>query len=258
MLIVGGAGGVVALVVAYRNQGVREEESGRQRTVDFTRRYEAASAMMGHERSSVRLAGVYALAGLADEWFEQRQQCIDVLCRFLRLPYDPVAPEVAGQREVRLAVIKVIADHLKGNESLWRGFNLDFEGVLFDGGDFSGANFGGNARVIFDRATFNVSEGHVWFREAVFSSTDDISFDGAKFVGGSVLFEEATFGSKVRMTRADFQRGEMSFKGARFEANGDLVTSGQDIPRSFEFVMPTGTRRYTTLPLSLRPSVAES
>jgi hypothetical protein len=39
----------------------------------------------------VRVSGVYAMAAVADEssTFAHRQQCIDVLCGYLRLPYDP-------------------------------------------------------------------------------------------------------------------------------------------------------------------------
>ena len=77
MLIVGGAGGVVALVVAYRNQEVREAESERQSTFELTQRYAAATAQMSHESPAARLAGVYALAALADKWVDQRQQCIE-------------------------------------------------------------------------------------------------------------------------------------------------------------------------------------
>jgi hypothetical protein len=29
------------------------------------------------------------MAGLADDWPENRQTCIDVLCAYLRLPYEP-------------------------------------------------------------------------------------------------------------------------------------------------------------------------
>ena len=29
------------------------------------------------------------MAGLADDWPENRQTCVDVLCAYLRLPYDP-------------------------------------------------------------------------------------------------------------------------------------------------------------------------
>lgn len=41
---------------------------------------------------------VYALARLADDWEEQRQVCIDVLCAYLRMPYQP-DPDASGYKE---------------------------------------------------------------------------------------------------------------------------------------------------------------
>ena len=32
--------------------------------------------------AAVRLAGMYAMAGLADDWKENRQTCVDVLCAY--------------------------------------------------------------------------------------------------------------------------------------------------------------------------------
>ena len=82
--VVAGVGGAVALVVAYRRQ--RDLERGR-----FLERFGAAAAQLGNPDVAVRIAGVYAMAGVADESpdFARRQQCIDVLCGYLRLPYEP-------------------------------------------------------------------------------------------------------------------------------------------------------------------------
>jgi len=79
-----GIGGAVALVVAYRRQ--RDAEQSR-----FVERFGAAAAQLGDQDVAVRIAGVYAMAGVADECSDRsrRQQCIDVLCGYLRLPYDP-------------------------------------------------------------------------------------------------------------------------------------------------------------------------
>ena len=93
------------------------------------------------------------MAGLADDWEENRQTCVDVLCAYLRMPYEPDpgqdAPEpqrLAFQaiREVRHTVIRVITAHLRRDAAVsWQGLNFDFTGVVFDGGDFSGAQFSG-------------------------------------------------------------------------------------------------------------------
>jgi hypothetical protein len=83
LTIAAGVGGVVALVVAYRRQ--RDLEQGR-----FVEGFGAAAKQLGDTDVAVRLAGVYAMAGVADETSKlKRQQCIDVLCGYLRLPYSP-------------------------------------------------------------------------------------------------------------------------------------------------------------------------
>lgn len=64
---VAGIGGVVALVVAYRRQ--RDLEQGR-----FIERFGAAAAQLGASDVAVRIAGVYAMAGVADESTGLRRQ----------------------------------------------------------------------------------------------------------------------------------------------------------------------------------------
>ena len=82
LTLVGGVGAAILVVVAYRRQ--RDLELAR-----FDERFAAAAAQLGAPTAAERLAGVYAMAALADTWEQHRQQCIDVLCGYLRLPYDP-------------------------------------------------------------------------------------------------------------------------------------------------------------------------
>ena len=41
------------------------------------------------------------MAGLADDWPENRQTCVDVLCAYLRMPYEPDPGESASAPERR-------------------------------------------------------------------------------------------------------------------------------------------------------------
>ena len=50
--------------------------------------------LLGAPDASVRIAGVYAFAALANDAPEARQGCIDVLCAYLRQPYG--AGDIAG------------------------------------------------------------------------------------------------------------------------------------------------------------------
>jgi len=192
------------------------------------------------------------MAGLADDWEENRQTCVDVLCAYLRMPYEPDPGQEAPQqqrlafqanREVRHTVIRVITAHLKEDAAVsWQGLNFDFDGVVFDGGSFSEARFsGGTANFSgarFSGGTINFdarfSGGNVYFVGAEFSdgavhfgraqfSGSDVYFVGAKFSGGAVYFDGARFsGGRVLFIAAEFSGGKVDFSGARF--SGGKVT----------------------------------
>ena len=220
-----------------------------QRTRTLNERFATAAGQLGSDKpSAVRLAGVYAMAGLADDWPENRQTCVDVLCGYLRMPYEPdpgqdaTEPErlaFRASQEVRHTVIRVITPHLKEDATVsWQGLNFDFTGVVFDSGDFNGVRFSSGtvsfdgakfsrrrlisftgvefsgARVHFDGAEF--SDGYVSFVKAKFSD-GYVSFNGAKFSGHSVSFDSARFsGGKVDFSFAKFPSGLVSFNHARF------------------------------------------
>jgi hypothetical protein len=89
LTVVGGIGAVVALTVAYRKQRHSEAAEYREDTKLYTDRFGKAADQLGSDKAPVRLAGVYAMAELADDWGDGRQVCIDVLCAYLRMPYTP-------------------------------------------------------------------------------------------------------------------------------------------------------------------------
>jgi uncharacterized protein YjbI with pentapeptide repeats len=232
------------LLTAYFNRRQLDRTLDEQRTRTLNERFATAAGQLGDDKpSAVRLAGVYAMAGLADDWPENQQTCVDVLCAFLRLPFDPDPGEDAAaaaraayqaKREVRHTVIRVITAHLQhGAAASWQGLNFDFTGVVFDGGDFGGAEFSGGL-VGFRRAEF--SGGLVGFRRAKFSgglvdftgakfSGSLVGFGGAEFSGGEVSFGVAQFsGGTVGFTGAKFSGGTVDFGGAQF--SGGEVSFG--------------------------------
>ncbi|WP_327328694.1 pentapeptide repeat-containing protein (plasmid) [Streptomyces sp. NBC_01210] len=212
-------GAVLAGVYAYRKQRIAESDAHRADANQFADRYTTVAEQLGHEKAAVRLAGVYALARLADDWEEQRQVCIDVLCAYLRMPYqtNPGSPEYKeGEREVRHTVIRLIRDHLSlppAHPHSWQGLDFDFTAVTFDGGDLSGATFSGGT-ISFNRAEF--SDGTVSFSGAAFSG-GEVSFGRATFSGGIVSFDRATFsGGKVLFRRVSFSGGAVFFDESSF------------------------------------------
>ena len=232
---VAGAGALVALIVAYRRQKIAEADSVHERTRVFNERFTAIAAQFGDAQPAVRLAGVHAMAGLGDDWKQNRQTCIDVLCAYLRLPADPdpgddsdPAERTAyrANREVRHTIIRLIGAHLRPGAAVsWQGLNFDFTGVVFDGGDFTAARFSGGIALFTDavfpggRVSFvgaEFSGAQVDFGRAKFSGSQ-VDFGGAKFSGSQVSFGFAEFsGSQVDFGRAKFSGGQVSFVGAEF------------------------------------------
>lgn len=200
------------------NQEANRRNLEATREGQLTERYASAAQQLGHEKPAVRLAGVYAMARLADDWEPQRQPCIDVLCAYLRMPYEPqTAPQ--GEREVRLTVIRIIRDHCRGFAATsWQGCDLDFTGATLDGGDFTAMQFSA-ATVRFDKTKF--AEGDVDFFGSEFSGAT-VSFYEAEFSGGSVYFYSTVIsGGTVSFAEAKFNGGTVSFAEANF--NGGRV-----------------------------------
>ncbi|MEH0110554.1 pentapeptide repeat-containing protein [Tersicoccus sp. MR15.9] len=215
-----GLGGVVALVVAYRRQRVHEDGL-------FVERFGAAAKQLGDSDPAVRISGVYAMAGVADEGTPaQMQQCIDVLCGYLRLPYDPdhgssglaekkQADKVgwestytvrANDRQVRQTIQAIIAQHLMVNATPnWVGCNLDFRGAVLEEVDFSSTHFTGMTR--FNRASFI---GTTLFAKSICAG--DTQFDGAHFIGPTAF------------VGTDFS-GRTTFDGARFDGDIEFITA---------------------------------
>ena len=219
-------GTVVVAVLGFRTtRSVTGSTLAEQHTRTLNERFATAAGQLGDEKSpAVRLAGVYAMAGLADDWKGNRKTCVDVLCAYLRMPYEPDPGQDApgperldfhGGREVRHTVIRVITAHLQvgmAEAMSWRGLTLDFTGAVFDGGDFRGAVFSGGT-VYFNGARF--SGGEVIFMGAEFSGST-VNF-GAGFSGGAVTFPLAEFsGGTVDFGHAEFSGSLVSFPGAQF------------------------------------------
>lgn len=247
----GGIGGVIFLVIAYRKQRLGENADRRDATRLRDERFDTAARQLGHESPAVRLAGVYAMAGLADDWPENRQNCINVLCAYVRMHREPEPPEDPGarsewhsERQVRQTIMGVIAAHLRPDaEASWQGHDFDFTGATIDGADFTDSVFsGGQARfsgalftgglLSFYRAAF--TGGMVTFARATFDDVPvtfaEIRVDGgilefprATIDGGTVSFQDATFTSgQVRFRRVTFARGLVEFPHAAF-AGADVL-----------------------------------
>ncbi|WP_176728452.1 pentapeptide repeat-containing protein [Planobispora rosea] len=191
----------------------------------FNERFPIASNQLGHDSPAVRLAGVHALASLADNALTPglRQMVINVMCAYLRMPYTPDPGDdgaadkrllFAGLREVRHTIIRIIASHLRDGAAVsWRDHIFDLSGVVFDGGDFSAVEFS-KCVIDFRHATF--SGGTVDFRHATFSG-NMVLFNSAVFSGGTVDFRGAEFSDgTIDFFGSVFYGGRLDFRHAMF------------------------------------------
>ena len=150
-----------------------------QRTGTLNERFATAADQLGSDKPAVRLAGVYAMAVLADDWEANRQTCVDAPCAYLRMPYEPdPGDEAPGAGAACLPGQPRSPPHCHPGyqrapewprRQVWRGLKFDFTGVVFDGGDFGGVNF---------------------FRRNFIGT---VSFVGAEFPTGRVNFRRAEF-----------------------------------------------------------------
>ncbi len=273
VLAAGAVAAVPAGYVAYRKQQTTEAErheaidkeqrrrdelieaNTRADAKDYRDRYAAASGQLGSEKAAIRLAGVYALAQLADEWGrtepDQRQVCIDVLCAYLRMPWPtplavpptrptrstgrrlaghPPAPppprpptdhrEASEETQVRATILRVAADHLhrdRNPETAWWRNDFDLRGAeRLPECQFVMARLSGT----FDARGATIS-GHAGFLGATFSGKFDAR--GATF-SEDAEFEGATFSEDTGFEGATFS-GHAGFLGATFSRNAWFVSA---------------------------------
>jgi hypothetical protein len=88
-----GTGGLAALALAARRQWLSEraqihtESDASERRV--TEIFNRAVEQLGHEKPQVRLGGLYSLERLGVAVPGQRQAIVNVICGYLRMPYNP-------------------------------------------------------------------------------------------------------------------------------------------------------------------------
>lgn len=226
LTVLTGIGAVLIGVYSYRKQRLQEGASVREDEAQFLTRYNSATDQLAHDKPAARLAGVYAMARLADDWEIQRQQCVDVLCAYLRMP--PEADE--HDQEVRSTILRVIADHLLEEAvPCWSDLNYNLDRADLRNANLDFTNFRGEVTSFVD-ATFSGKRNS--FFKAKFSSKDT-SFDGATFSGGTTSFYFATFsGEHTSFEGSKFSSENTSFIGSKFTG----------IRTSFEHATFGGTR----------------
>lgn len=115
-----------------------ERDAHRSHTENaLRRRFTEAAGLLASEQVPVRLAGVYALASLADDWHDfgddaERQMCVSLLCDQLRL-----TPATPAEFEVHRSIVALIRAHRPTEEvkgaAAWTDCELDLTGAYIPG-----------------------------------------------------------------------------------------------------------------------------
>ncbi|WP_394613125.1 pentapeptide repeat-containing protein [Lentzea sp. JNUCC 0626] len=228
-----GTGGAAALLLAARRQRSAELTLAVQQKAAVDTKYDAAERrltelyikaveQLGSDKAAVRLGGLYALERLADGNVEHRQTVINLICAYLRMPYNPpdsvvrrmnapseadptLAKSLVGEGEkegfqegeVRIAAQRILADHLRpelrrdgaaagpSGPSYWDGdLYLDLQDAIL-------VNFN------MDYCRINTA----WFDGARFYG--DTQFQFTVFVR-EVSFREAVFDGGAWFNRSSF------------------------------------------------------
>ena len=254
------AGSVVALYALWlndRRRHVDEErqklendraEHDRERAAD--ERFLRAVEMLGHETDQVRVGALHALAGVARARPSYTQDVLDVICSYLRRPFEhPEYVAARGDAEgtfdlaesdrwrvVRLTAQQLLADLLPevGTEDAI-AYDLDLTGATLEYCDLSYRVIGrlrARALKLYQSNSFHHCEirGPAWFTESRtwgnlwlhHMTFDDRAWFSKVHFHSLVSFEETTFNQKTKFENAKFY-SRTSFENAVFAEAADFT-----------------------------------
>lgn len=245
--VVAAVGGVIDLVVAYRRQRVSEAGGELAVRTQAHTEYVQAVEQLGSDKAAVRLGGLYALDRLGGNHPEYRQTIVDVICAYLRMPYDPPAreqadtaqgddgsPEDARQAEpaegerpvdnhgsearqelqVRLTAQRLLAGRLRWPAEAerpanhWAGMTVDLTDATLINVDFS------HCRMSYPQFSGVQFSGHAGFSGAWFSGDawfgGGVRFSGEAWFGGAQFSGFAWFGGAQFSNHAEFHEAQFS------------------------------------------------
>jgi uncharacterized protein YjbI with pentapeptide repeats len=246
---------VVALYGLWLNDrrqrtGEGQHELDRERAAD--ERFAKSVELLGHNADQVRVGAMHALAGLARTRSGYTQTVLDVLCAYLRRPFDG---EDANERQARLTAQRLLTDLLPAREAPAAArYDLDLTGARLEYLDLAHRDLGelrlryasvhnsvNFSDTVFHRdvwltgTTFTLVEhgnrfrcvdtvfhGKAWFSKLRTSMPAD--FTGTTFLGAT-KFADAVFEKPVTLTDARFAQAP-DFAHTTFQAGKPPVPSG--------------------------------
>jgi hypothetical protein len=205
-------GAVVALYALWLNDRRRRVEEDRHELEGIKvadERFARSVELLGSEADQVRVGALHSLVWLAGFNPRYKQTVLDVLCAYLRRPFDhpelrdeqadaagPSSPEADREREVRLTAQRLITDVLPwGQDPDPRTYNLDLSGARLEHFRLEGRRIG---RLTARRARF-----HGTTRFGQLEAAKPVLLTEASFLGRLDL-REARFSGGVSFQRTQF------------------------------------------------------
>ncbi|TQM82192.1 pentapeptide repeat protein [Saccharothrix saharensis] len=265
-------GALVALYALWLNDRRRRTDEERQQVESARQELENARAehdrsrvaderfarsveLLGHDAEQVRVGAMHALAGLARSRPEYTQTVLDVLCAYLRRPFEG-RPEDREELEVRLTAQRLVADLLpRADVEGGPSYNLDLTRAYLEYFDLSHRRVGElvlRAARLRRSNSFHhaVVRGGAWFTDA--ESTGRLYLHHMAF-HDKAWFSRFSCADRVDCTGTRFL-GANKFAGASF--TGAVSFEGCEFAEPIDF---TDTRFTGGLNLALgRPSVART
>ncbi len=241
-----GTGGIVALVLNGRKQWANEHDATERRLTEL---FLKAVDQLGSDQPAIRHGGLYGLERVGQNNPNQRQIVADVICAYLRGPFEPprddrkrtlrnyrehgelllplqnssTFADARQEREVRLTAQRILSKHLRpGNDPLhpdeifWKNIDIDLTGATLIDLDFA------HCRIRTGHFERSVFVGETRFRRAHFEDADfaRCKFEWAtNFIGVNFAncpwFSYATFDWLTTFRLASFPDGAV-FTGATF------------------------------------------
>ncbi|MGC5224726.1 hypothetical protein ACPW96_19345 [Micromonospora sp. DT81.3] len=194
-------------------EAIRRSEVQLQRRVDAERelrtRFVTAVDLLSAQEPIKRIAAIYALAALADDWDahgrpDEVQVCIDVICGYLRSPLpEGITTTPPLETAVKVTAVGMIAARLRdGANHSWCEKEINLERATLD------------FPVVLDGATIN-RLGSVSLDEAVISGNGYVRLDGLTINdGGRVSLKGATVRERlVSLTGGTINAGVLTMAG---------------------------------------------
>lgn len=226
-------------------QEARTQSHKREVRRDLQSRFTTSASQLADSSATIRLAGVYSLASLADDWADsgedaERQVCIDLLCAYLRTPPVNVTQSAPGaainirpptadelrEAEVRNTIVRTIRqrtlmDPETETNGPWQGCKFDLSRAELPHIGWSNCRF--NGRLDFTNTTF--ADG----ADFSYAHLHNVDFTSAEFRGNPNT--AAAVFKRTRFTRALFYQAKF-FINARFPR---MIVAGSCTFTSAEF-----------------------